>query len=63
MKNLKNKLARFLKDNDGLETLEIAAIGAGAVILVAILAGIYNNANEVASGVPDEVGGIELPGG
>lgn len=62
MKRFTRRIINLVHDNEGMETLEIGAIAAGAVILVGILAAIYNNASQ-KSNVAESVGDVEYPEG
>lgn len=55
MKTVMNKLRRFIKNEDGAEVLEVAAIVVGAIAVVAIIAAIYSAVATKAGSVKTDI--------
>lgn len=55
MKALARKIKRFIHDDSGLETLEIAAIAAGTVILIGIIVEIYDASSDKIEEAADSI--------
>lgn len=58
MKALKEKFARFLKDDNGMEFIAVAIIVAAGVILAGLIVGLYDTVSGKISGVS---GDFKLP--
>lgn len=58
MKSIKEKLRRFLQDDEGMEVMEVAAIALGVLLMVGAIALIY----DAAQGKINEAAGT-LSGG
>ncbi len=60
MKKLAEKFRRFIKNEEGAEFLEVAAIIIGAVVVVAIIVAVYSAIQNKVN-VSETVEGMELP--
>lgn len=60
MKKLAEKFRRFVKDEDGAEFLEVAAIIIGAVVVVAVIVVVYN-AIQAKVNVSTQVNDMHFP--
>ena len=55
MKTLKAKFRRFVKNEDGMEFMQVAVIVLGAILLVAAVWLIYNKVNTELQKIPDQI--------